>query len=202
MKKIILVIVILSLISFIGWESFLHYKYSTKITCTECGPGSDPWSEVLHPEVITSFDTCLKANHPIMESYPRQCKTQDGRTFTEKISEKMTYTNASSSMIVLTFPLPGAVTGKQFLVTGKARGGWYFEASFPIVILSQDGKIVSSSPAQAQSNWMTNEFVPFNATMTISTSYQGKATIVLKKDNPSGLPEKDASISFPIIIAY
>lgn len=108
----------------------------------------------------------------------------------------------NSNMIAVDNPDRNQVVGKQFLVTGKARGGWYFEASFPVVILDKDGKVLVSSPAQAQGDWMTTEFVPFTATMTIPVSYKGKATIILKKDNPSGLPEKDASISFPITIEY
>ena len=34
---------------------------------------------------INSFEDCVNAGYPIMESYPRQCKTPDGRTFTEII---------------------------------------------------------------------------------------------------------------------
>ena len=35
---------------------------------------------------ITSFDECAKAGYPIMKSYPRQCRTPQGKTFTEDIS--------------------------------------------------------------------------------------------------------------------
>ncbi|QQG37529.1 MAG: hypothetical protein HYS26_02755 [Candidatus Kaiserbacteria bacterium] len=30
---------------------------------------------------INSFDECAAAGYPIMESYPEQCRTPDGRTF-------------------------------------------------------------------------------------------------------------------------
>ncbi len=30
---------------------------------------------------INSFEACAAAGYPIMESYPRQCRTPDGRTF-------------------------------------------------------------------------------------------------------------------------
>ncbi|MEK6839529.1 MAG: hypothetical protein AABX72_01190 [Nanoarchaeota archaeon] len=33
---------------------------------------------------INSFDECARAGYPIMESYPRQCATPDGRTFAEE----------------------------------------------------------------------------------------------------------------------
>jgi hypothetical protein len=49
---------------------------------------------------------------------------------------------------------------------------------------------------------MTSEPVAFIAKIKIPTTYIGKATIILKKDNPSGLPKNDASMAFPITIEY
>jgi len=34
---------------------------------------------------IDSFEKCLDAGNPAMESHPRQCKTVDGKHFIEKI---------------------------------------------------------------------------------------------------------------------
>ncbi|KKS82270.1 MAG: hypothetical protein UV58_C0011G0024 [Candidatus Wolfebacteria bacterium GW2011_GWC1_43_10] len=34
---------------------------------------------------ISSFEDCAGAGYPIMESYPRQCNTPDGRHFVEKV---------------------------------------------------------------------------------------------------------------------
>lgn len=123
--------------------------------------------------------------------------------FTFKIvKQTITYNNASEDLIVVETPFPGAVTGKQFTVTGQARGTWFFEASFPIKVLDKSGKELTVSIAQAQSDWMTESFVPFRANVTIPETYIGPATLVLQKDNPSDIREKDASISFPITIEY
>lgn len=35
--------------------------------------------------VINSFEECVSAGNPIMESHPRQCRTIDGKHFVEKI---------------------------------------------------------------------------------------------------------------------
>lgn len=35
---------------------------------------------------ISSFDECAKAGYPIAESYPRQCRTPDGRLFVENLT--------------------------------------------------------------------------------------------------------------------
>ena len=34
---------------------------------------------------INSFEQCIAASNPAMESYPRQCKTADGKHFVEQI---------------------------------------------------------------------------------------------------------------------
>lgn len=114
----------------------------------------------------------------------------------------ITYDRASADMIKVEAPVPGAVVGKTFTVRGEARGSWYFEASFPIEVRDSSGKVLTTVVAQAQGEWMTTSFVPFVATATVPTSYIGPATIVLKKDNPSGLSAHDASATYSITIEY
>lgn len=35
---------------------------------------------------VNSFEECAAAGYPIMESYPRQCRTRDGKNFVESLS--------------------------------------------------------------------------------------------------------------------
>lgn len=151
---------------------------------------------------ITSFEDCLLAGYPIRETYPRQCATEDGRLFAEVIQESISYNNASTSDIVIDLPFPGAVTGKTFTVTGKARGYWFFEASFPITIIDSKGDVIVQTFVQATGDWMTENFVPFAKEIEMPNTYTGKATILIMNDNPSGLPENEKSLSFPITIEY
>jgi len=37
--------------------------------------------------LINSFEDCVAAGNPVMESYPRQCRTEDGKHFVEEISK-------------------------------------------------------------------------------------------------------------------
>ncbi len=150
---------------------------------------------------IKTFEDCESAGFAVMESYPRQCRTPDGRLFAEEITPPITYKNASAEKIVVDTPFPGSVTGKEFVITGKAAG-WYFEGSFPATVLDKDGKILWQGPAQAQGDWMTAEFVPFKVTAKVPETYIGPATLLLEKDNPSGEPQFDASMSFPFTIEY
>lgn len=110
------------------------------------------------------------------------------------------YTNSSADLIQIKSPLPNDSVKKEFIITGEARGNWFFEASFPIVVLGKDGEVLVQTHATAGGDWMTENFVPFTADIKIPASYVGLAKIILKNDNPSGLPERDASVSFDVII--
>ena len=35
--------------------------------------------------IVDSFEECVEAGYPVMESYPRQCRTSDGRSFVETV---------------------------------------------------------------------------------------------------------------------
>ena len=83
-------------------------------------------------------------------------------------------------------------------ISGDALGTWYFEASFPIKIYDANGNMLGSIPAQAESDWMTENFVPFKALLYFATSTTDSGTLVLEKDNPSGLPQNAGEIKIPI----
>lgn len=155
------------------------------------------------PAAIMSFEACAAAGYPLMESHPRRCATPDGRVFAEEITVAPTYVNADADMIEVFTPNPGGVVGKEFLVIGKARGNWYFEGSFPIEVIGADGNQIAGGVATAQGEWMTTDFVEFKTDLLdLPSAYMGPATLVLKKDNPSGDPARDASVSLPITIEY
>lgn len=101
--------------------------------------------------------------------------------------------------VIVRAPLPNQAVSSTFPVTGEAPGGWYFEGSFPIKVLDTANNKIGQGIAQAQSDWMTAEQVPFVAAISVG-SYTGKATLVLLRDNPSGLPKNDDSVSMPIFI--
>jgi hypothetical protein len=101
-------------------------------------------------------------------------------------------------MIRVATPQPNQTVKSPLVVSGEARGTWYFEASFPVKLLDANGNILAQAPAQAQGEWMTAEFVPFSVTLTFPNPTTATGTLVLEKDNPSGLPEYDDSRSIPI----
>lgn len=104
-----------------------------------------------------------------------------------------------ADMIQVDSPAPNAAVSKSqpLVVTGRAVGPWYFEASFPVKLLDSNGNVLAQGPAQAQSDWMTTDFVPFVITLNFTTT-DTSGTLVLQNDNPSGEPANAKSISIPL----
>ena len=106
--------------------------------------------------------------------------------------------DAHANLIRVNTPHAHAAITSPLVVTGQARGIWYFEASFPVKLLDGNGAVLAQAPAQAQGEWMTTEFVPFRATLTFTRPTTATGTLMLQKDNASGLPKHDDSISIPV----
>lgn len=106
---------------------------------------------------------------------------------------------AHADLIVADSPQPNDTVASPLTVTGKARGSWYFEASFPVKLVDANGTVLASGPATAQGDWMTAEFVPFKITLSFPTPITATGTIELHKDNPSGLPEHEDQLNIPVV---
>ncbi|MBI2278524.1 MAG: Gmad2 immunoglobulin-like domain-containing protein [Candidatus Brennerbacteria bacterium] len=114
--------------------------------------------------------------------------------------EKTLHTE-KSNLIVVDAPRRGERISSPLIVTGRARGNWYFEASFPIEILDAEGNVIGQGYAETKNDWMTEEFVPFES-ISIPFSPQAaesQGTLILRRDNPSGLPEHDDALEVPVI---
>ncbi len=96
-------------------------------------------------------------------------------------------------------PAPNADVYSPLEIRGEARGHWFFEGSFPVRILDSKGKELGSAVAQSTADWMTDDFIPFEASLKFSTpEASGPLTLVLEKDNPSGLPQNADSMKIPL----
>ncbi len=88
-------------------------------------------------------------------------------------------------------------------IVGEAKGYWFFEASFPVKLLDSEGNELAQGIAQANplagGDWLTEDFVPFVATLTFTQPVADSGTLILQNNNPSGLPEYDVQISIPVI---
>jgi len=160
----------------------------TALYFTVCKPGEAP------PPTVNSFEECVSAGYPVLESYPRQCKTPDGKTFTEDIGNEL----EKVDLIQIDNPRPNQIIESPLFIKGKARGNWYFEADFPVKLFDDNNFLLGITPAQALGDWMTEDFVPFNATLLFAVSSTPKGRLILEKDNPSGLPEYADELTIPV----
>jgi Immunoglobulin-like domain of bacterial spore germination len=109
--------------------------------------------------------------------------------------------NPKSDLIRVQAPQPGALVQSPLRVTGEARGTWFFEASFPVTLLDSQGRPLVQTHAQARGEWMTEAFVPFESELSFATPATETGTLVLAKDNPSGLPEHADELRVPVRFA-
>ncbi len=106
---------------------------------------------------------------------------------------------SSDGKVSVFSPLPDAEISSPLGVEGTVTGGgWFFEASFPIKILDGDGKVLGQAPAQALGEWMTTGTVPFAANIPFAVPKYATGTLLLEKDNPSGIPENSGELRIPI----
>lgn len=91
-----------------------------------------------------------------------------------------------------------ALINSPLKITGRARGTWFFEASFPIQLLDQNGNRLTEAIATAVGDWMTEDLVPFTAELKFTAPAGNTGQLVLNKDNPSGLPKNDAKLTIPV----
>jgi hypothetical protein len=166
---------------------------------------------------VQSFEQCVAAGNAILESYPAQCQTKDGKLFTENIGNEI----QMSDKIRITSPRPNHYLVSPVMITGEARGTWFFEATAPVKLIDEAGNVVAqghitANPVQptvdpkqigkkgasdsAEATWMTTEFVPFTGELIFTAPATPKATLVLEKDNPSGLPQNDEKLSIPVYL--
>jgi hypothetical protein len=125
-----------------------------------------------------------------VENLPNQSDNTGEGTTTSGISE--------NNLIQITNPSRDALVLSPLTIVGEARGAWYFEAQFPIKIVDSNGVLLGSTAGHAESDWMTNNFVPFQALLTFDSPTTATGTLILEKDNPSGLPGNADSISIPV----
>jgi len=94
-----------------------------------------------------------------------------------------------SNLIKVIKPSIGELISSPLIIEGEARGFWFFEDSFLVKLLDANGQLLARGRARALAEWMTENFVPFRAELKFEKPATQNGTLILEKDNPSGLPE-------------
>ncbi len=147
---------------------------------------------------VTNYDECAERGYQITDIFPPTCKTPDGQIFVESIDNS----SEKADLIQLEYPaLKQTIISSPILLQGRARGNWFFEASFPVEIVDMNGNLLHIGIATAQNeNWMTTDFVPFTASLELENDFQGPAIMILNKNNPSDYRELDDALIVPVNI--
>lgn len=160
---------------------------------------------------INSYEECVAAGYPVAESYPEQCTVPGGPSFTRELSQEEQdrlndeaenqshrYQSEKGVEIVVDSPESGESISSPVAITGQVPGNWSFEASFPIELRDGEGNLVAEGHGELQGDWMTQELVPFTAELEFE-NVSGQGSVILLKDNPSGLAENEDSVTIPIV---
>lgn len=113
-------------------------------------------------------------------------------------TDRTSYTSKKGVKLTVTQPPRDAEIASPLTVAGSAPGSWSFEAQFVTKLLDGQGNTLAESPATMQGDWMTDQPVPFTATLTFVAPESPQGTLLLEKSNPSGLPEHSDSVSVPV----
>ena len=104
-------------------------------------------------------------------------------------------------LIQIEAPMANTVIVSPLIIKGKARGFWFFEADFPIKLFDENNNLIATAIAQAKEDWMTEDFISFEVELKFENPGTEKGTLVLEKDNPSGLPENADELRVPVLFA-
>lgn len=107
----------------------------------------------------------------------------------------------SSQGIIVISPKPNELVHNPINLNGQARGRWFFEASFPIKLVDSQGTLLTFGYVQAQDDWMTENYVPFESELNYLVDATTSAILVFERDNPSGLISQNDKFEVPIILS-
>ncbi|RIJ25815.1 hypothetical protein D1224_01460 [Henriciella barbarensis] len=125
------------------------------------------------------FALVLAGCAPNMPQEPEQQKDEGEQPETGAIDVSMELTLKDLE--------PGDEVTSPLRFSGSASGLWYSEGDFPVRIVDGQGNVIAESYASSQSNWMTEEQVPFEGDITFNVAEPTEATLIFQEDDPSGM---------------
>ena len=129
----------------------------------------------------------------------RQVHHSDNFYSSQSSSGSQNGTGASGIKVIQ--PKAGTEISSPLEISGKARGNWFFEAEFTVELV-QNGQTLTIAIVKAQDDWMTEDYVPFSATLKFSeVGAAGEAQLVFRNSNPSEKPELNKTYLLPVKIA-
>lgn len=182
------------IIAILAIVAIIHISRSNSPVASTAQPASPTTSNIpAAPATATN-----PAANPVVKS-PAPSSSTVGTTLKVKavlLPDYYAQQIASTTLGVhVSSPASNTISASPIAISGEARGSWFFEGSFPVILTNLDGGVIAQGHVTANSNWMTTDFVPFSATLAFPRQKSGsKGYLVLKNDNPSGLAKNDAAV--------
>jgi hypothetical protein len=193
-----------------GWVTIGHEVRSFR----PCSSKTDHWllgNSPALPEIMATYQKALpgaKPYTPLFMSLAGRITSPPADGFGADYSAAFVATrlaevwpdgNCRRDYIVLESPRPGGVITSPLKVHGRARGTWFFEGDFPLILKDINGRVIARGYVTARGEWMTKDFVPFEGTVTFDKPASGdRGILVFKKDNPTDRPELDDAMELPV----
>lgn len=184
-------IVALILILILGFLVFIFLGKGNEpatVTTNETSTGQ------ANPNPITLSET--KTNEIKSENVkPEEVQPEPGKP--EEV--KSGFTNRPmDDLIVVTTPVPYQEIVSPLIIEGKARGFWFFEGDFPVMLSDSMGKIIARGQAKAESEWMTEDFVQFSTELKFTPDYGKAGVVIIRNNNPSDLVANNRELTIPV----
>ena len=103
--------------------------------------------------LITNFEECVAAGNAVMESFPRQCRSSDGKLFVEKVSIEATGVFPETMMYTQT---PPAIDEKGYFVSEIADGIYWLTGGGyqTMFVTTGEGVIAVDAPQPIGKNYL------------------------------------------------
>ncbi len=164
------------------------------------------WIEHGHPNADKPTTLCPGAkvdlekepNEPVIggDRDEHGCLVPAGYTWCEA-KEKCLRVWEEGCEITVEKPQFNDLVTSPLIAEGEAKGNWFFEAVIPIKLVDKDNNVILSSYGQTDSEWMTEDFIPFKAILDFNTTAT-EGYLIIEKNNPSDLRELDALFRVPV----
>lgn len=95
--------------------------------------------------------------------------------------------------IIITTPAKDAIITNPVTISGRARGTWFFEGSFPVEIYDEKNKLLASGKARSipeseNVKWATNGYFDFKGEIRFDRPSINSGYILFRKDDAAGSP--------------
>ena len=84
-------------------------------------------------------------------------------------------------------------------VNGEARGSWFLDGVFDVLVKDENGKIIGEGVARALGDWVTASFVPFEGSITFEKPTTPKGNLIFRKRNILNSDKEEDVYSIEIV---